>query len=173
MNKEVPPFPKNLENTGAHDLSNLWEHHFRVQKSSKKGRTIVTASMINMVPMDAPHPLYDDEAWSTALRAEFINDAIVEETVDQDDPLLASGLVVKNRNGKELKFTRPVCAGGPTMVNGVKVMNVETLADGTVIYTLDEHLFNWRPRVDEAFKKMMASQKGQQGCFRGCGGPPF
>jgi len=167
----VPPYNTSLEDTGAHDLGNLWQHHFRVA-DKKTVRTIVTTSMMNLVPMDAPHPLYSDEDWCTALRVEYINDQLVETEVDHNDPAMAAapGVVVTNRNGKELKFRRPMGSGAPTSINDVPVTKVETLSDGTIVYVTGKHLFNWQKRVDDAFKKLLASKRGGGGgCQMRCG----
>jgi len=144
-----------LKECDASDFTNVWEHHQRLLNVKRGIQTIVTASMLNMVPMDAPHPLYDDAKESNQLRTNFLNDGFLQDRVEPSDARMKSkdGLVVKNFNGNNIVFKKN--ADGKTSANGVAVRNVETLSDGTVVYTLEEHLFEYRKKVDDAFHELL------------------
>lgn len=62
--------------------------------------------MVNLVPQDAPHPLYGDTPEVAALRKEFLLDYLVLEPFDFQDPRMIQpeGLAVSNLGGKELIF---------------------------------------------------------------------
>lgn len=64
-------------------------------------------TMVNLVPQDAPHPLYGDAPETAALRREFLLDYLVLEPLDFQDPRMTQpeGLVVTNLGGKELAFS--------------------------------------------------------------------
>lgn len=145
-----------LQESTASDFTNVWEHHQRLLNVTRGIQTIVTSSMMNMVPMDAPHPLYDDAPDSNALRTQFLNDGFLGDRVDSSDARMKSkdGLVVKNFNGNNIVFKKN--ADGKMTANGIAVQKVETLSDGTLVYSLEDHLFQYKKKVDDAFHALLS-----------------
>ncbi|XP_069166597.1 uncharacterized protein [Procambarus clarkii] len=163
----VPGIPDSVTLDNTH-IYNLWKHALRNQKDGK-GQPLVSdgpgpktvlspasGEMRNLVPMDAPHPLYSNEYRD--LRTEFLLDYMVSEAVSPDNAemLQPEGLSVSNLNGNQLTFKKD--AKDQITVNGVNVVTVQTLSDGIVTYTLDGFLFDHRGRVDEAFRHLLRTQ---------------
>ncbi|XP_045613367.1 uncharacterized protein [Procambarus clarkii] len=163
----VPGIPDSvtLDSTPTY---NLWKHALRNQKDDK-GQPLVSDGpgpktvlspasgvLINLVPMDAPHPLYSNDY--VDLRTEFLRDYMVSEAVSPDNAemLQPEGLSVSNLNGNQLTFKKD--AKDQITVNGVNVVTVQTLSDGIVTYTLDGFLFDHRGRVGEAFRHLLRTQ---------------
>lgn len=67
-----------------------------------------SGSMLNLVPQDAPNPLYHDAPPYTALRHAFLLDSFVQGAVDPQDKAMSTdaGLTVENMNGRALVFKR-------------------------------------------------------------------
>lgn len=61
---------------------------------------------MNLVPQDAPHPLYDDAPENVLLRTEFLLDYLVQDPINVQDPEISSpeGISVTNLAGKKLTF---------------------------------------------------------------------
>ncbi|XP_042890298.1 uncharacterized protein LOC122265196 isoform X2 [Penaeus japonicus] len=167
----VPRIPQTVDEGEVSSLLNLWRHALRLQgtaatlRDDRVPKTILSPDfleVVNLVPQDAPHPLYDDAPKNEALRAEFLLDYLVLEPVDAQDPRIASpeGLTVTNLGGKPLTFTAD--SEGHFLVNGVPVEAAEALEDGTQVYTLADFLFEHRARVDEAFL-LLISQPAEFG----------
>jgi len=64
--------------------------------------------MINLVPQDSAHPLYDDRPEYTRMRHNFLLDSMIQDKIDPTNPKFkeSSGLVVKNMNGRDMVFQR-------------------------------------------------------------------
>ncbi|XP_068229263.1 uncharacterized protein [Palaemon carinicauda] len=156
---DIPAIPSSVTE-GDVTFLDIWNmalnlDDFSLERSSMQPGTILTPSkmaMIAMVPMDGPHPLYDDDASSSTLRKEFVLDHMCLEVVEEDDPRMTDleGLTVMNMNGKPLTFHK--LDDGPIVVNDLPVQWTHTLDDGTVIYEVDGLLFNHQDQVDEAFE---------------------
>lgn len=72
-------------------------------------KTILSPSyqaMLNLVPQDGSHPLYNDSPENVALRREFVIDYLVQDPVSAQDLRLTQpqGLTVTNLGGRELTF---------------------------------------------------------------------
>ncbi|KAG7156458.1 hypothetical protein Hamer_G020770, partial [Homarus americanus] len=163
--QEVPTLPLNL-NAHTSSLYNLWRHAFRVQGSAggEAPKTVLSpraSVMINLVPQDAPHPLYDDNADNVALRTQFLLNYLIKYRISALDSRMTrpEGLSVKTLGDRNLTFKKG--AGGEITVNGVEVRQVEQLLDGTVVYTLDNLLFDHRTQVQEAFANLIQSEPGR------------
>ncbi|XP_045625557.2 titin homolog isoform X2 [Procambarus clarkii] len=159
----VPPMPATLESRTS-SLYNLWRHTLRNQGSavatndSTVPGTVVSPGhgvMVTLIPQDAPNPLYDNSDRNSALRARFLLDYFVHDPIRANDPRLAQpdGLTVTNLAGKTLTFKRD--ADGKMTVNGISATQVEQLPDGTVVYTVDDFLFDHRALVEDAFKQLL------------------
>ncbi|XP_066976371.1 golgin subfamily A member 6-like protein 22 isoform X2 [Macrobrachium rosenbergii] len=155
---EVPLIPGSVSE-GDVTFLDIWNmelnHDISLERSVMKPGTILTpndVAMIGLVPMDGPHPLYDDDEESTQLRKEFLLDHMALEVVNEDDPRMEDpeGLTVMNMNGKSLNFHKT--HDGSVTVNGLLVQKIKTLADDTVIYEVDDLLFNHQDQVAEAFE---------------------
>ena len=77
--------------------------------SSAVPRTLLSPEfflMVNLVPQDAPRPLYHDSAANQELLRLFLNDHMLTESVMFDDPRMAQpeGLSLTNLAGRELVF---------------------------------------------------------------------
>ncbi|XP_047483842.1 uncharacterized protein LOC125035460 isoform X2 [Penaeus chinensis] len=161
----VPRIPPAVDEGEASSLLNLWRHALRQQdlgatlRDDRVPKTLLSPDfleVVNLVPQDAPHPLYDDAPKNSALRSEFLLDYLVLEPVSVQDPRIASpqGLTVVNLGGKRLTFKADV--EGHFTINGVPVEGVEALEDGTFVYTLADFLFEHRARVDDAFLHLIS-----------------
>ncbi|ROT85118.1 hypothetical protein C7M84_021266 [Penaeus vannamei] len=76
----VPPVPRGAEGTSIY---NIWNHHNgrvpAVERSESGVGTILSPEyfkVVNLVPQDAPHPLYAD----SSLRTRFLADHMLFET---------------------------------------------------------------------------------------------
>jgi len=160
----VPALTKAQENElleAGSGVTDLWAHASRdllpgPREAAPRPRTLVTPSegaMMNLVPQDAPHPLYGD----AALRDAFLRDAFVAEEIDLDDPAVNSteGLSVQNFNGKTLTVIRE---SEGLRVNGVAVSAAARLADGALLLLLDDLLFGWRGAVQRAFRDLQENE---------------
>ncbi|XP_066951614.1 uncharacterized protein [Macrobrachium rosenbergii] len=163
----VPGIPEFIEDSGL-SLINLWRYSLRHQDLSfliaerKIPMTVISPindKMQNMVPEDSPHPLYDDSPESVALRTEFLLDYLALDRISPNDTRISEhdGLKVLNLNQRELWFSTDV--DGNLMISGVPVEDVETLPDGTHIYTLSDFLFDHKFLVNEALRKLSARMK--------------
>ncbi|XP_069166679.1 uncharacterized protein [Procambarus clarkii] len=165
-NTLVPGIPDSVSFKSP--LSGLWNHALRNQKDDKGQpllsdepgpKTVLSPgslTLMNLVPMDGPHPLYSNE--HVDLRTEFLLDYMVSEAVSPDNAemLQPKGLSVSNLNGNQLTFKKD--GEDQITVNGVNVDDVETLSDGIVAYTLDGFLFDHQSRVDKAFHKLQKTR---------------
>lgn len=63
-------------------------------------------SVVNLVPQDAPHPLYQDAPENVALRDEILLDYLVQDPISSTDTRLShpGGLTVTNLAGHRLTF---------------------------------------------------------------------
>lgn len=107
----------------------------------------------NLVPQDAPNPLYVSRY--AELRAAFLSDHMLRDTVDPNDPRIKSvnGLTAKTLTGKSVVFKRDNT--DKLTVNNIPVESVETLSDGIVSYILDGVLFDYVKQVDDAFHEYL------------------
>ncbi|KAK8733853.1 hypothetical protein OTU49_006211 [Cherax quadricarinatus] len=160
----VSPLPGSLD-SGTSSLYNLWRHALRNQKPTaatshaEAPGTVVSprlSLMANLVPQDAPNPLYDTSVENSHLRTNFLLSYLVNDAVRANDPRLTTpeGLTLANLAHKNITFKRE--ADGKMTVNGKGVMQVQQLPDGTVVYTIDDFLFDHRPLVVDAFKKLLS-----------------
>ncbi|XP_064082892.1 uncharacterized protein LOC135198850 [Macrobrachium nipponense] len=174
----VPGIPEFIEDSGL-SLINLWRYSLRHQDLSfliaerKIPMTVISPindKMQNMVPEDSPHPLYDDSPESVALRTEFLLDYLALDRVSPNDTRISEpeGLKVSNLNQRELLFSNDV--DGNLMISGVPVEDVETLPDGTHIYTLSDFLFDHKFLVNEALRKLSARMKMTEATHSGLSG---
>ncbi|XP_042216510.1 uncharacterized protein LOC121862348 isoform X3 [Homarus americanus] len=163
----VPNIPASvtLETTS---LYNLWTHALRQQKDGRGNplradgpgpNTILSpeaGKMVNLAPMDGPHPLYADEY--TDLRTEFLLDHMIAEAVSPDDARMSrpEGLTVNNLNGKQLTLKKD--ASGKISVGGITVETFQTLPDGRINYDLSDFLFDHEQRAHEALEHLHESQ---------------
>ncbi|KAK8729381.1 hypothetical protein OTU49_008799, partial [Cherax quadricarinatus] len=166
-NTLVPNIPDSvtLENTS---LYNLWQHALRYQvddqnqelRSDAPGpKTILSTNsfkMINLVPMDSPHPLYSNSFID--LRTEFLRDYMISESVSPSDERMQQpeGLSVNNLNGKTLTFKKN--SKGDISVEGVPVEDVKKVSDEHYVYSLSDFLFNHEERVREAHQRLLQKQ---------------
>ncbi|XP_068246058.1 uncharacterized protein [Palaemon carinicauda] len=168
-NEIVPQIPNGVE-LGTVSIYNIWEHALRQQKGLAVQRenpnigTILSPEfflVINLVPQDAPHPLYSDKYAS--LRTEFLLDYMIQEPVLPDDARMTApeGLVVTNLNGKQIKFQKD--GEGNLSVNGVSVEGTNPVKDGPVVYNISDFLFNHKERVDVAFQDLLRSDTSHFG----------
>ncbi|XP_064121169.1 uncharacterized protein LOC135225723 isoform X2 [Macrobrachium nipponense] len=160
---QVPLIPGSVSE-GDVTFLDIWNmelnHDISLERSVMKPGTILTPNdmaMIGLVPVDGPHPLYDDDEESVRLRKEFLLDHMALEVVNEDDPRMEDpeGLTVMNMNGKSLNFHKT--DDGSVTVNGLLVHKIKTLDDETVIYEVDDLLFNHQDQVAEAFEAMTLS----------------
>ncbi|XP_063591584.1 uncharacterized protein LOC134768747 [Penaeus indicus] len=156
----VPRIPQLVEEGESSSLLNLWRHALRHQdatatlRDDREPKTLISPDyfiVMNLVPQDAPHPLYDDAPENVALRTEFLLDYLVQDPINVQDPEISSpeGISVTNLAGKKLTFAAD--PQGKISINGVPVEMVEILEDGTQVYTVEDLLFTHKARVDEAF----------------------
>ncbi|XP_064110018.1 uncharacterized protein LOC135217907 isoform X1 [Macrobrachium nipponense] len=159
----VPQIPIGVE-LGTVSIFNIWEHALRKQQRAAAPRedasvgtllSPVSFLVVNLVPADAPHPLYCDEYES--LRTEFLLDYMIQEPVLPSDPKMAApdGLVVTNLNGKEIKFKKDV--DGQISINGVSVEGTKTVNDGPIVYDISDFLFGHQEKVKSAFEEVLRS----------------
>ncbi|XP_068207352.1 uncharacterized protein [Palaemon carinicauda] len=166
----VPDIP---ETTGDSVLSlvNLWRYSLRHQDLSfliadqKVPMTVLSPindKMQNMVPENSQHPLYDESPESVALRTEFLLDYLALDRVVPNDTRIAEpeGLRVLNLNQRELVFSND--EDGNLMVSGIPVEDVQTLPDGTQIYTLSDFLFDHEFLLKEALRRLSAHGKNTE-----------
>ncbi|XP_047472752.1 uncharacterized protein LOC125027628 [Penaeus chinensis] len=123
--------------------------------------------MMNLVPQDAPHPLYSGQF--TELRKHFLLDHMLAVSIDSNDPRMTSpgGLPASTLAANDVVFRKD--SQGKITVNDNPVKEVQTLSDGTVIYELDNILFNYQQRIQEAFEKLLAEEASNYPL----GAPPF
>ncbi|XP_069986257.1 uncharacterized protein [Penaeus vannamei] len=125
--------------------------------------------MGNLVPQDAPHPLYDDAPKNVALRNEFLLDYLVRDPINVQDPNISSqgGISVTNLAGHQLSFAAD--SEGKLTINGVPVKMIEILSDGTQVYTLADFLFEHRARAHDGRSSCTSSasrrSSGRSGSF--------
>lgn len=154
----VPHIPESMTDT---DMSfwYLWGMALKdddsLERSHIKPSTVLTPHddvMFHLVPLDASHPLYDDSEDNVKLRKEFILDYLVLQPVDEQDSRMMEpeGLTVRNFNDKALTFKR--LDNETISVNDAFVEEVMALDDGTVIFILDDFLFDHEHKVGEAFE---------------------
>lgn len=170
----VPSIPNNV-NRGVTSTYNIWEHALRQQKNAQGQavlrnnvdiRTLLSPNsmlMVNLVPMDAPHPLYSDDYKD--LRTEFLLDYMIQESVSPEDPRMTQpeGLSVNNLNGKSITFKKN--PQGKITVEGIDVVKTEMLSDGVNVYTLSNLLFSHQERVNNAFKQLSSQSSSIFGPF--------
>lgn len=156
----VPPVPRGAEGTSIY---NIWNHHNgrvpAVERSESGVGTILSPEyfkVVNLVPQDAPHPLYAD----SSLRTRFLADHMLFETVDPDDQrlLTPSGLQTLTIGDSPITFKKD--SNGHTKVNGVLVDRVEKLPSGIVVYHISDILYNYAQKVDAEFKKLSSGDFG-------------
>ncbi|XP_063604632.1 uncharacterized protein LOC134780088 [Penaeus indicus] len=153
----VPGRPNSvtLEKSALYYLWNEQMDYQGLQPAERDTRPIGTLlspgffHVVNLVPQDAPHPLYVNRY--AELRAAFLRDHMLQDTVDPNDSRMKStnGLTAKTLTGKSVVFKRD--NRDTITVNNVPVESVETLSDGIVSYTLDGVLFDYVQQVDDAF----------------------
>ncbi|KAF2349572.1 hypothetical protein FHG87_019674 [Trinorchestia longiramus] len=160
-------------------LTNLWEHGLRVQKRFTDAEQVLkpgpgpikmlvavdSMKMVNLVPMDAPHPLYHAAPDCSALRHSFLLNAMLETGVDLEDPSLLQGVTLTNANGKEIVFKKD--DKGEVTANGIRVTSHHRLSDGTALLITEELLFGLEEAVKEAFQDLMARTSAHGGCGTG------
>ncbi|ROT67369.1 hypothetical protein C7M84_014548 [Penaeus vannamei] len=161
----LPEIPKLVDEGESSSLIDIWRHALRAQgpsaalRDAREPKTLLSPDfleVVNLVPQDAPHPLYDDAPENVALRTEFLLDYMALDPIDVQDPKIGSaeGLQVTNLAGKTLAFA--VDSEGNLRINNVPVKMIEILSDGTQVYTLADFLFEHRARVDDAFLHLIS-----------------
>ncbi|XP_047472323.1 uncharacterized protein LOC125027341 [Penaeus chinensis] len=159
----VPPLPRGVEETSIY---NLWNHHNGRVPAVERGESFVGTilspdffKMVNLVPQDAPHPLYGDRI----LRTRFLLDHMLQRTVDPNDQrmMTSSGLQALTMAGSRITFKKN--SNGETKVNEALVNNVEVLPNGIVVYHISDILFNYKEEVQREFSKL--TSEGYEGHF--------
>ncbi|XP_018010877.1 uncharacterized protein LOC108668216 [Hyalella azteca] len=157
-------------------LVNLWEHGLRLQKRFTEAGNVLQPApgaiktllavdpgkMTNLVPMDAPHPLYHDAPDCSALRHSFLLNAMFEAPLDLEDPALLTG--VHSHRALYGKETHTELYGGEVTANDVLVKSHQALPDGGLLLLGEDLLFDQEATVREAFKTLLARTPS-----RGCG----
>lgn len=125
---------------------NLWEFALKHQKTTTTIHTLISPDYIkvmNLIPMDAPHPLYGD---NVNLRTEYLLDYIIPDPpVIFENPWVGL-LVMKNLNGKNVIFKKNK-DGKIISVNDVEVLETKILNDGIVVFRIADVLFGHREMV--------------------------
>ncbi|XP_063604627.1 uncharacterized protein LOC134780084 [Penaeus indicus] len=159
----VPPLPSGVDGTSIY---NIWNHHNgrvpAVERGESPVGTILSPDyfkMVNLVPQDAPHPLYGDPD----LRTSFLLDHMLYMTVDPNDQrmLTSSGLQTRTMAGSPITFMKN--SNGETRVNGALVDKVEVLPNGIVVYHISDILYNYEDEVRTAFSSL--ASEGWEGSF--------
>ncbi|KAK7063055.1 hypothetical protein SK128_028493 [Halocaridina rubra] len=177
----VPQIPDDVQ-LGITSTYNIWAHALRQQKDSQGQpvtrtdvdiKTLLSPDewlMINLAPMDGPHPLYSND--NTALRTEFLLDYVIADPVQPNDEKMSQpdGLVVPNLSGKSLTFRKD--SEGKITVEGIDVTNTKTLSNGITVYTLSNFLFDHRERIQEALEKLLSNRSNFGPFGRGAPMPP-
>ncbi|XP_069977118.1 uncharacterized protein [Penaeus vannamei] len=170
----VPERPASVTLDGC-SLFHIWNHAVRRQRTTAQAneppvRTLLSPDaflMTNLVPQDAPHPLYSSQF--TELCKQFLLDHMLDVSVDPNDPRVTSpgGLPASTLAANDVVFRKD--SQGKITVNDNPVKEVETLSDGTVIYTIDNIMFDYRQQIQEAFEKLMEEEASNYPLE----GPPF
>ncbi|XP_063604639.1 uncharacterized protein LOC134780093 [Penaeus indicus] len=159
----VPERPASVTLDGC-SFFHIWNHAIRQQRTTVQAnespvRTLLSPDrfvMINLVPQDAPHPLYSEQF--TELCKHFLLDHMLDVSIDSNDPRMTApgGLPASTLAANDVVFRKD--SQGKITVNDNPVKEVQTLSDGTVIYTLDNILFNYQQRIQEAFEKLLEEE---------------
>ncbi|KAK7077248.1 hypothetical protein SK128_015404 [Halocaridina rubra] len=158
----VHRIPYDVDKENATSLIHLWRHAVRNQGSmavaseARDPRTILSPSqeMVSaLIPTDGPNPLYDRSSENANLRSEILLDYIILEKVSPEDLRLSqgNGLIVPTLNGRKVTFFKDL--KGDITVNGFKA-TPKVLSFGTVVYDLDDLLFDHKARIDAALKTL-------------------
>ncbi|KAK7077247.1 hypothetical protein SK128_015403 [Halocaridina rubra] len=130
-------------------------------------KTIISPghSTLSLVPPGAPHPLFDTRAKDFGmLRNEILLDYLVlprvSETLLTENKLDSNGIMfqysVPNLNGKILHFTKSPT--GKYYINGVAVENFVDIPDGTMVYYVEDFLFDHRERTTDALQRLQTQE---------------
>merc|ERR1712002_788889 len=145
---QLPRLSNVIENEGfqkgASPLINLWQHSRRLGEnfSDEQPKTIFAPFgpiFINLVPQDAPNPLYTTDA---TLRTSLLLDHMSTKLINPEEITDGEGIIAVSMNGKDVVLKKDPSTG-TTTVNGLEVMEVNKLGDGTVIYVIDGVLFRY------------------------------
>ncbi|KAK3881267.1 hypothetical protein Pcinc_014287 [Petrolisthes cinctipes] len=162
----IPAIPRSLSTSGL-SLLGLWRYAVSEQQVDMSPqdyqhievRTILSPQhlvMLNIVPQDAPHPLYHNSPQNTQLRQQFLLDYLIRDHIHPDDPRMMrrEGLRVLNMAGHVLTFKKDSLSGSMT-VNGIPVLYEESQETGTQIYVLSDLIFDHRSQIERAFLKLV------------------
>ncbi|KAK4301914.1 hypothetical protein Pmani_025965, partial [Petrolisthes manimaculis] len=162
----VPAIPRSLSTSGL-SLLGLWRYAISEQQVNMSPqdyqhievRTILSPQhlvMLNLVPQDAPHPLYHNSPQNTQLRQQFLLDYLIRDHVYPDDPRMMrrEGLRVLNMAGHVLTFKKDSLSGSMT-VNGIPVLYEESQETGTQVYVLADLILDHRSQIEQAFLKLV------------------
>ncbi|XP_042881320.1 uncharacterized protein LOC122262824 [Penaeus japonicus] len=159
----------------ACSLFHVWNYAIKQQRTTPGAiespvRTLLSPEhylMMNLVPQDGPHPFYSSQF--TDLRRQFLLDHMLAESVDPDDPRMTSpgGLPASTLADSDVVFRRE--SQGKITVNDRPVQAVDKLSDGTVLYTLQDVLFDYEQQIREAFEKLLEEEASNNPV----GFPPF
>ncbi|XP_076046477.1 uncharacterized protein LOC143028379 isoform X1 [Oratosquilla oratoria] len=151
----------------------LWECSERrneIRAQSEAPKTIIAGDhfrVMNLVPQDSPHPLYDDSEENTALRRKFLLDHMFSEKMDPQDQSWTTKEMM-TLAGTPVTFQRG--SNGDLTVAGIRVTSSKVLSDGTALYELEAVPFGYTEKVHEAWKKLLATRKPVTNFM---GGPPM
>ncbi|KAB7504861.1 hypothetical protein Anas_10911 [Armadillidium nasatum] len=171
----LPEIPATFSSSFENDkFLNIWKFRLsKIQESSVKvdsrvPETILPVTnfrMINLVPQDAPHPLYSDKYQTLA--DNFILDSLSTEKIDFEDPNLTTpeGVVIKTFTGKDLVFKKDTSTDKIT-VNGIDIENHQLLSDQKTVVVLSDFLFNYYDDTKKAFQELTGGPDSSNGVKR-------
>jgi len=163
-----------LQNHVDGEFISVWKHDSENierganTRSSNDVRTIVTAGIGLHLRMDAGNPLFLDA--NEGVRGEILNDAFIAERVDPEDPqmLTEEGLQVQNMRGNTVTFKKTDV--GITVNDVALIQDPQQLSDGKIVYTLERNLFDFREKLEEAYRNKPKNDGFQ---YRGAFGEPI
>lgn len=165
---KIPPIPEEIKRIAdgeGRSFVNLWEYaldsdgqgHGPVIRTNVAGAKTILAPGLNarkdLVPQDAPDPLYGDTHPLVVLRQQYLLDHMVSEPVKPTDADLTKrgGVTHVTLSNKEVTFRKDV--KGQMFVNDVPMIHATSFKDGTQLYILQEILFDNQQRVNVAFQR--------------------
>ncbi|KAK7077246.1 hypothetical protein SK128_015402 [Halocaridina rubra] len=156
LTSQLPMFLDIWMEAVAYQGKAVTEGYERVPRTVLAPRDVV---YWDVLPVDSPNPLFTSDIKYANLRAMYIKDYLILPTVDLKnreswDPM---GKTYTNLNGRFIHVYR--YPKGNLFINGILVEDIQPLSDGTLVFILNDMLFNHRRLLSIASEELTTNSK--------------